>query len=659
MRINALVVRLALVCLLIAARPALAAPVPPPEKLLPKDTLFLVTTPDFAKLKELSQKSPGFQFWNDPAMKPFKDKFMAHLDESVLTPLQRELDIKIDDYTGLIQGQVTFALLQNGWQGTGSAEPGPLLLLDSRDKSAQLKTRLETFRKKWVEAKKTLRTEKVRNTEFLVVSISEADLPKSLQKFLSDPDEIDEEPAPDEKAQKTSGKAELVIGQIDSLLILANSLKSVETVVSSMTGGAMPVLGDVASYRADQASLFRSSPAYAWVNAKTCVDILLRSAPKPKEDPEEPLPLGFSPEKIFSALGLSDLKTISFAYQNSPEGDLYQIFVGAPESSRKGIFKLLAGEPRESAPPSFVPAEATKFQRWRIDGQKAWSTLESTLTTLGIPVERTLKFLTEAAQQKDPEFDFRKNLVANLGNDMISYEKSPRKMELEGLLSPPSLFLLGSPNADQLTASLGTMLSFLSQRTGPAKEREFLGRKIHSVPLPSMPSFDSDSATDKGETPMLNYASSGGYVAFSTDAGMLEEYLRSGEREAKNLRQTPGLTEAAQKVTGPGTSLFGYENQAENMRTVFVMLKKLQEGPGGNKAALRRLTGTMGSFGAGDEVADWVDLSLLPPYEKVARYFGFSVYGGSANADGLSFKLFSPIPPQLRGTRSPATPPSH
>jgi len=44
---------------------------------------------------------------------------------------------------------------------------------------------------------------------------------------------------------------------------------------------------------------------------------------------------------------------------------------------------------------------------------------------------------------------------------------------------------------------------------------------------------------------------------------------------------------------------------------------------------------------------DWMDFSLLPDYDQVSKYFYFSVYGGGATADGLSFKVFAPRPPQL------------
>lgn len=46
-------------------------------------------------------------------------------------------------------------------------------------------------------------------------------------------------------------------------------------------------------------------------------------------------------------------------------------------------------------------------------------------------------------------------------------------------------------------------------------------------------------------------------------------------------------------------------------------------------------------------IRDWMDFSLLPDYDPVAKYFYFSVYGGGATADGLAFKAFAPRPPQM------------
>jgi hypothetical protein len=51
--------------------------------------------------------------------------------------------------------------------------------------------------------------------------------------------------------------------------------------------------------------------------------------------------------------------------------------------------------------------------------------------------------------------------------------------------------------------------------------------------------------------------------------------------------------------------------------------------------------------GWGKDLHDWLDFPLLPDYDKVAKYFYFTVYGGSITSDGLTFRFFAPRPPQL------------
>src|SRR5438128_1808516 len=71
----------ALVLLATLVASSLQAAIPAPEKILPDDTLLILTAPDFAKLRTIYKASPQSQFLNDPAMKPFKDKFISRLQE--------------------------------------------------------------------------------------------------------------------------------------------------------------------------------------------------------------------------------------------------------------------------------------------------------------------------------------------------------------------------------------------------------------------------------------------------------------------------------------------------------------------------------------------------------------------------------------------------
>jgi hypothetical protein len=628
------------------------AAAPGAEKLLPDDTLVLVTAPDFVKLREIYKKSPPARLWDDPALKPFREKFVSRFQEEFVKPLERELDVKLDNYTSLPRGQVTFAVTQNGWEGDKDQPLGFLLLLDTGDKSEQLKKNLAELRKRWVDDGKPIRSEKIRGCEFSVLSMSSNDVPKTLRKFFPPASEVQELGA-DNDAKKAGVKNELVLGQAESLLILGNSLKVVEKVVIRLTGGAMPALGELAAYQANHLALFRDPPLYGWVNAKTILEVWGRK-PAKKENPEAPNPFDPKPDQIIAASGLAGLKTIAFSFQDSNEGELLQVFLGVPEASRQGLFKILGGEAKESSPPPFVPGDAVKFQRWRLDGQKAWATLEKMLADLSPQAIGTANFLLDSAntyaKDKNPGFDIRKNLIGNLGDDLVSYEKAARSATRAESPSAPSLFLLGSPRAEELAAALKSVLVFLSQQAGAApEEREFLGRKIYSVPLNALPLRVSSAPPAGPRT--LYYAASGGYVALAMEVSVLEEYLRNADSQGKALREIPGLTEAAQKVAGPGASLFGYENQAESMRAAFEAAKK-EPGPATNAAAgtpASLLPSALGLPSAPAGFRDWLDFSLLPSFEKVAKYFSFTVYGGNATVEGLTFKWFAPVPPGLKG----------
>ena len=45
---------------------------------------------------------------------------------------------------------------------------------------------------------------------------------------------------------------------------------------------------------------------------------------------------------------------------------------------------------------------------------------------------------------------------------------------------------------------------------------------------------------------------------------------------------------------------------------------------------------------------NWADFSLLPPYEQVSRYFHIMTYSFATTSEGLTWKLFSPTPPQMK-----------
>ncbi|HEV7924395.1 MAG TPA: hypothetical protein VGR14_03520 [Verrucomicrobiae bacterium] len=617
-----------------------AGAVPPPEKLLPKDTMLVLTAPDWGKAVHFWNDAPYSRLWQDPALKPFKDKFVDKFTTAVIRPLEQNWGIKFSDYAGLAQGQVTYALVPIVSKVDPDKHMSLIMLIDTKDHAGQLKANLAQITKKWADAGKPMKAQKIRGTDFTTLMVSPDDL--ALKKILPSAVPAD---AADTPADKSAAKtAEVTLGQSDSLLLVSDSTEAIDKVLSRQAEDMSPPLADDPAFQADYGARLRESPFYAWLNVKALID-LVNKAPAPA-DANKPPAAGddsaasnpFDPKKILAATGLANLTSASVSYQNSPEGNSTQLFLAVEAQKRPALLKIFAADAKDSSPPSFVPADAIKFFRWRLNMARSWKELENMLGDL-IPAQYLAGLTTVfqmAGKDKDEHYDLKSELLNNLGDDIISYEKPPKGNTLADLKAAPSIVLVASPNPDKLTAALKVLLSIPFQGA-PITDREFLGRKIYTAAPPS----SGDGKASSG----VSFSANGGYIAISGDTSILEEYLRGSEGGAKALGDLPGLADAAQKVGGMSTGLFGFENENQTMRPVFDVVRK-------QHLSLQDMLGVPLPPSLGGEQAEtlqqWADFSLLPPFDTISKYFYFSVYSGSFSSDGFSLKVFMPTPPQLR-----------
>jgi hypothetical protein len=603
--------------LVAGALTGLAAATPPAQKLLPPDTLALLSLPDYAQIRA-GPKSPAELLWADPALRPFREKLMYKLQAEVLDKLEKDTGIKLADYAELLQGQLSLAITRNGWRGTEDPLPGLVIILDARDKGDQLRTRLGELRKKITDAGQTLKTEKIRDVEFTT-------LPLDMK---------------DAEARKLS----LTFGQVGSVLVAGTVIRDLERVVAGLTGGGLPTLSEEAAFSEDYQAFFREAQIFGWIYFSPLAEVINQvasaAAAGAGNNPQAP-----KPDKVLDALGLKGLKTLAFGVRDNADGSFVDMNIKSPWAERKGLLKLLATEPKDAGIPAFVPADAVAFWRWRLDGQKFWASLEAMINEIAPGMLGFFTAQVDAAlKEKDPNLDFRRSFLMNLGDDLIGYQKAPRSTAPADLLAQPSLTLIGSPNAAQLLGALRSAISLLPGPLGSMeiKEREFLGTRVYALTVPDL--------GGTGQANQIHFAASGGYLAFAGDAATIEEYLRRAESKPKPLAELPGLREAADRVGGTGNGLFGFQNDAEAVRMFWEAFRS-------NKNLFMELVTTQnpalkGALGGNEDfqkvIAEWVDFSLLPPFEQVAKYFHITVYGGKSSNAGYTLKTFSPMPPKLR-----------
>lgn len=611
----------------LAASFSMRAAVAPAENLLPADTLAFFTVPDCNAFRASTKTSPQLMFWNDPAMKAFHDKFMGKFNEKFIAPLEKDLGVQVNDFLALPQGQLTLATTVNGSNGHDDAPPGVLLLLDAKDKSDLLKTNLAALMKKWTDAGRTTRTEDFHGLTFTIVTLSSNDLSSI---FPRKPPmlEAGKEPKPEKPG-------EIYFAQSGSLLIVGNSAKVVEPVAAHLTGGSAPAIADDAVFAADKPAQFRDSPLYfGWFNGNKFFTMLSDASAEDASDPDGLVPR-FSNVKLAGITGLGGLKSASFAMRETSDGSTVTIHLNAPESTRRGLLKILALPAKDANVPAFVPADVVKFSRTRLDGKATWDELQKMVTGFSPQGVASINAMIDMAntfgQQKNPAFDLRTALIGNLGDDFVNYQKGPVGDSLAALAAAPSIFLFAAAKPDEAIDAMRILASMAQPQDDAAKaSRDFLGKKIYTIAMRPTRKVGSAAA----EPNSLYVAATGGYVAMSTDTGMVEEFLRSADKPPKPLRDSARLADAVSHVGGTGGGLFGYQNQRETMRQSFKLLK--------NSA---QADTTLQMFPPA--YREWADFTLLPDYEKVQKYFDISIFGANANSEGVTLKVFSPRPPGL------------
>ncbi|NLH73336.1 MAG: hypothetical protein GX456_09810 [Verrucomicrobia bacterium] len=632
-----------------AAR-ALAASLPA-EQLFPSDTIALFSVPDYPRLAAAQRDTPTAKFWKDEAMARFRSAFNERFNNKYLGPLERELGVKAKDVLTLLQGQIALGITQTRWDDTTRFMPSMTLVVDTREKAEQLKNTLAAVRTRLTESGRAIRTDRIRDVEVVTVQIkaSQSGATSDVSTDKGGPDSTGaKSPTPDSQSGNAAGikTLELSFCHVDSLLLVSTCQQDLEKVIAKLQGASVPTVSEKPGFETARRVVPRDALAFGWTDMSGLYQLFTKAVAKAAEEQGSGKSGPTQVERLFPAIGLAGLKSMAFAMRHSADGTFLDLFVGVPQEERKGLFKLLSIEQKDASPPPWIPSDAVQFSRSRIDGQKAWAALESTINEISPSVlDFLIGQLNEAMKTKDPGFDFRQYFVQNLGDDMVSYQRPPRDSTPEALSSPPTINLISSPKPEQMLAGIKAALLLMPPPLNNIefKEREFLGKRIYSVVPPSVAFLGAESASSTAG--LLHISAANGYLALASDITVLEEFLRSAESRAKSLSELPGWNEALQLVGGAGGGFLGYQNEAETIRALFARLKSSD-----GKAVLPLSIGPLSlqSSEAERALESLADFSLLPPFESVSEYFGMFICSGAMTPEGYTLRAVFPTPPQVR-----------
>ncbi len=575
-----------------------AKAVPTLEALLPAETVLVMAAPDYASAKKHFKASASGLFWDSAEFKLFRKKLADGFEANVLAKIEEELAVDFEAFEEMASGPVALAVVAG--QAAGE-EPALLLLLDAGLNSFILRRTLSQMERDWKKADRKVSATEIGGVDFTTVS---------------DPE----------------GQGQVHIGRVDAQLIVGTAAGQIEGVLARLGGGGGGSLAGNPAFATDHGALLKGADFYLWANLGQVIPQLLDNAPDGAE-------LGIDFGEVFGSLGLDGLGTFAITYSERPDGAHSDVFVGLPEAKRKGLFSLLETRRADASPPPFVPASVGAFTRWRVDMGAAWKNLEKLLLELSPDVANMVEFTVGLlGKDKDQNFDFKKSFLNNFGDDLILYQMPPKGKSLNDLGSGSMVALFKSPNPAELIKGIGAVPGILPP---PLNEAALEPRKLgkhtaHSFGVMELP----DPSTGELVASEVLFAVKDGYLAVSTDPDLMQGLL-DGKAQPP-LAKRDRLAAAAAVVGGTDSGFFAYQNDR-------VMMLSMMDTLRANADQFEMIFSMIPMEGL-DEVSlnDWLDFSLLPAGEKIAKYFDVTVYGAKTDARGVTLKMFSPRPPNVK-----------
>lgn len=610
------------------------------EKILPSETILMFTIPDIDKTIQLSKQSPQGKFWNDPSIQPAKEKFLAKWNADVVAPLEKELGIKFSDYSGIANGQMTFAVLfTKVATNTPPINVGSVFLMESGVNKEKLEKSLADIIQKYSKGHNVV-TNKVRDLDFYELEINSEEVSKIIDKVIPNPsDGWETLDGPKPKPKNVQHKVS--IGKVDSLFIASDSTNWIDKVVANKLGKSSTSLIDNQNFKKFYDSLQKDTTICAWANIEPIIQLATTKKPEEKKNQGQG---GFdiNAGKILNAIGLNGLKGIEMTGCMVPEGGMFDLFMKIPANERSGLIKALIPEQKDTSIPPYVPSNVVSFIRYRLDLQKTWATIESELEKIDPKIPSVINLVLQTAgKAKDPNFDWRKNIIGTMGDDLIIYSKNPPKATFENINNSANLFLLSSTNPEQLASSI-KFLTLLSPKPPEVKEREIAGKKVYYWENPKLV-----RNPDKKEPARFTFVSSvANYVAIANDLSILQEFLNYSDGKYVPLKNFQGLSDAIKIVGSENSGLLIFQNAKEQTRFQYTLLKNETD----TIASLLAMTPIGIRLGLGEDsklLKQWIDPTLLPDFDKIAKYFGIAVSELNVEESGIRLKSFNPNPPGL------------
>jgi hypothetical protein len=592
---------------------------PKSAEIVPADTFVLVNISDVNQLKAKFEKSSLYKMYKDPAMAAFFEGFTNKLTERMTKGDDSIIGIKdILDANGLPEGRIVIALVFGEKAGLEQA-PSFLAIVQWGSSAAKAKEKLDRMTAKFIEKGAHRAIEEYRDVN--VVTLTTEVSPRETLSSRED----DNMPA---RTAKPSPQRD-VFCFIDDCLIVGNDSEAVKFIVAHIKGA----IGTTLAADTDYVSVMDATGPYHDIDIYVNLRQLLRRIAA-----EDKTGQGGN---TLSNLGLDNAAGLGFSIGLNPDGtgSIRGKSFLKTTGSRKGILKMLETRMGPIRPPKFVPASAYSISFLNIDVKRAFDEYMSIKYSFD-PAEAMAmqRPLVEAGAEGEPAVSLRKDIIEYLGSEIVFAQNMNKPFDA-GQMPTETLIAAAISDRSALEKSLSIVHRKLIAPLNPEPTRELLGHTIYTMGPIGVPILGGAVPMQQ---PGAQLGSPGPRLAFTiTDTHLILGHEPAVERAIRTLKgednQSIGSTNWFNDVKSAVPSVVGmagFENTVASGELLWWMLKE--------SAKSRRASMGMGPAAAvlaGPDFWQMGNFNLLPEFDSVRKYFGYSAFYGVSRPDGFLFEF--------------------
>jgi len=587
---------------------------PEAARLVPPETVLLVEVDNFSQLKQQFEKTNFYKLYKDPAMAGFvgnlKEKWQEKIKKTENAVVEAIVNADI-----LPQGRVAFALILNK-KAIDATEPMALLISQWGENISKIKEAVDKQVTKGVEDGLGQQTEDYRGVTIKTIIGKDSSRP----------------------GYGFSSKLSYCF--VDDCLMGSEDMEVLKFAVAQIKGTGSTTLSDDSDYRTAMATVGPSQIVDIdfYVNIKHIIKTIIAESQGAEPAGQAQMwinNLGFDNVMSFScSTGLARRPGSSWSGKASLKIN----------GVKKGVCRMLEFELAPIKAPHFIPASAYSLTFINLSAKKIYDELYKILYSFNpLLAGKMMGAILPPSPDGQAGLELKGDFIDHLGSEII-FAQSINKSFSDTGTQPPAetLFALAVNNRNAFEKSISRLHAIFSANA-PDATRELLGHTIYLISplvLPSllgggMAPMQTDAGPVVPQTPKLALVVTDTHLIFATEPIVEQAIRKLSSTESKSVNSAKWFTSA--KLAIPTVvGLASLEDSSASSEFIWKMLKQSDK----DKDSTASVGLSVGpNPGLILSQLGLFDVSLLPEFDVVSKYFGSTSFYGISRPDGLFFEF--------------------